>query len=62
MMNGLEWDGFEMEWKSNEWMKRVKNRMDQKLDDPPHTKSEYILVAAPQHYSMLYQLFKVGHV
>ena len=32
------------------------------LNGPPHTKSKYILVAAHQHYSMLYQLSKVGHV
>ena len=61
MDNGVEWDEFEMEWKSNEWMERVENRMDQKLD-LSYTKSEYILIAALQHYSMLYQLFRLGHV
>ena len=62
MVNGVEWDGFEMKRESNERMEKIENRMDQKLDDPPRTKSEYILVIAYQHYSMLYQLFKVGHV
>ena len=62
MVNGVEWDGFEIEWELNKWMKKVENKMDQKLDDPLLTKSEYILVVTHQHYSMLYQLFKVGHV
>ena len=29
IVNGVKWDGFEMEWELDEWMERVENRMDQ---------------------------------
>ena len=50
----MEWTGMNLKWNwdSDERMDIV-YRMDQKLDDLPHTKFEYILVTTHPLYSML---------